>query len=531
MLVVDKAAFPREKCCGDGLTALALRQLEALGLDPSAVASWTIVDRVVLHSPSGRRVPLQLPAPPASGTYGVVARRRDLDHALVERARAEGVVVREQTPVTGASQDGDGVTLDLGGAEPAVVRAGHVVGADGVWSPLRRLAGLETPGYRGDWHAFRQYFRRVGPDAASQLHVLFEADLLPGYAWSFPLGDGRANVGFGVLRGSGLAVGDMGARWRELLDQPRLRELLGPRAEPEAPHRAWPIPARLGAVPLHHGRILFVGDAAAVTDPLTGEGIGQALLSGVLAGRAIHATPTGAGAEAAARYEAALRAELGAEHRLSLLLGRILARPRATRGALRLAGLNDWTGRNFARWMFEDYPRALLVTPRRWRRGRVPPRARLPAGPRARLGLTRHRRRAAGSRQPGRRSSACWLTLATSTPSAVWTVPVHRPRAAPVETGQSSLRSHRSTRAGRWNHTAWSRLTEWRSSTPAWPACGSRTARVGPWSVAQARAWRWRSGSSGRSPRARNHMRRAYAAGPGPRPSGGTSRQSKAGPS
>ena len=46
-----------------------------------------------------------------------------------------------------------------------------------------------------------------------------------------------------------------------------------------------------------------------------------------------------------------------------------MARPRATRGALRLAGLNDWTGRNFARWMFEDYPRALLVTPRRWRRG------------------------------------------------------------------------------------------------------------------------------------------------------------------
>lgn len=374
VLVVDKAAFPRDKCCGDGLTALALRQLEALGLHPSTVASWTVVDRVVLHSPSGRRVPLRLPAPPASGTYAVVARRRDLDHALLERTRAEGIEVRERTPVTGVAQDGTAVTLTLGGDAPTVVRATHVVGADGVWSPLRRLAGVSAPGYRGDWHAFRQYFRHVGPDAAERLHVLFEADLLPGYAWSFPLGDGRANVGFGVLRGSGLAVGDMGGRWRDLLDRPRLRELLGPRAEPEAPHRAWPIPARLGAVPLHHGRILFVGDAAAVTDPLTGEGIGQALLSGVLAARAIQAAPAGGGAvgdatSAAARYEATLRAELAAEHRLSLLLGRILARPRATRGALRLAGLNDWTGRNFARWMFEDYPRALLVTPRRWRRG------------------------------------------------------------------------------------------------------------------------------------------------------------------
>ena len=293
VLVVDKATFPREKCCGDGLTALALRHLEALGLQPAAVASWTAVDRVVLHSPSGRRVPLSLPAPPESGSYAVVARRRDLDSALVERARAEGAEVREHTPLAGVDQDGGGVTLTLGGEAPAAVRAGHVVGADGVWSSLRRLAGLTSPGYRGDWHAFRQYFRRVGPAAAEELHVLFEEDLLPGYAWSFPVGDGRANVGFGVLRGSGVAVGDMGARWRDLLDRPRLRALLGPEAEPEAPHRAWPIPARLGAVPLHHGRLLFAGDAAAVTDPLTGEGIGQALLSGVLAARAILATPDG----------------------------------------------------------------------------------------------------------------------------------------------------------------------------------------------------------------------------------------------
>src|SRR3954465_4135439 len=74
VVVVDKAAFPRDKCCGDGLTALALRQLGGLGLRPGAVASWTVVDRVVLHSPSGRTVPLALPDPLRTGTYAAVAR-------------------------------------------------------------------------------------------------------------------------------------------------------------------------------------------------------------------------------------------------------------------------------------------------------------------------------------------------------------------------------------------------------------------------------------------------------------------------
>ena len=70
-----------------------------------------------------------------------------------------------------------------------------------MWSPLRKHLGVATPGYLGEWHAFRQYFTGVGPRAARDLFVWFEPDLLPGYAWSFPLPDGRANVGFGIQRG------------------------------------------------------------------------------------------------------------------------------------------------------------------------------------------------------------------------------------------------------------------------------------------------------------------------------------------
>ncbi len=157
-----------------------------------------------------------------------------------------------------------------------------------MWSPVRKFLGLSVDGYRGEWHAFRQYYENVSPRAASELIVWFEKDLLPGYAWSFPLEGNRANIGFGIQRGSKhYRVGDMKTLWPDLLDRPHIREALGPDARPEGPHKAWPIPARVGRVPLTGPRTMFVGDAAAVTDPMTGEGIGQAILTGRLAAEAL----------------------------------------------------------------------------------------------------------------------------------------------------------------------------------------------------------------------------------------------------
>ncbi|MEZ5177822.1 MAG: hypothetical protein R2746_05920 [Acidimicrobiales bacterium] len=73
----------------------------------------------------------------------------------------------------------------------------------------------------------------------------------------------------------------MKALWPELLARPHIAAVLGPDAEPEGRHQAWPIPARVDEIPLTAGRVLWVGDAAAATDPMTGEGIGQALATGV----------------------------------------------------------------------------------------------------------------------------------------------------------------------------------------------------------------------------------------------------------
>ena len=360
--VVDRASFPRDKTCGDGLTAGALRLLETLGVAVPGLATTQPVDTVVLVGPDGSEVTLPLPT---DGHHAVVTTRADLDAALVGHARAAGVEIVEGSPVEAVSVAADGVDVAYGSA---VTRARFLVAADGHYSTVRRLVAPDDRADLGSWHAFRQYFRGVHDP---RLWVLFEPDLLPGYAWVFPLPDGRANVGFGVLRDAGTSGKALAATWRDLLDRPSLRAALGPDAEPEDRHRAWPIPATFDARRLSAGPVLFVGDAAGVVDPMTGEGIAQALETGILAGRSV--VSGGPAAAVAARYRGDVVRDLGRDLRFAGVLQRVLRSPARTKAALALIGLSPWTRRNFARWMFEDYPRALLLTPDRWRAGAFTP--------------------------------------------------------------------------------------------------------------------------------------------------------------
>ncbi|WP_421120469.1 NAD(P)/FAD-dependent oxidoreductase [Aquihabitans daechungensis] len=362
VVLLDKAAFPRDKICGDGITTGALRILQELGVQPGAVASWTEVSDIHVVSPSKHRA--TFPLPRGRGQFAAVMRRTDLDDAIVDQAREAGATVLEGVEVTGATDGADEVVLEL--ADGSTVTAAHVIAADGMWSPMRKFLGTAVPGYLGEWHAFRQYFRNTGPQARD-LWVWFEPDLLPGYAWSFPLPDGGANVGFGIQRGAKIATKEMKALWPELLARPHIAEVLGPDAVAEDRHQAWPIPARTGDLALSAGRVLWVGDAAAVTDPMTGEGIGQALLTGQLAA---HAILDGVGDPAAVRaaYERGVATHLLPDHKMSLLLIRALKHRKGARAAIRVADATPWTRRNFARWLFEDEPRAIAVTPGRWHR-------------------------------------------------------------------------------------------------------------------------------------------------------------------
>lgn len=357
--VVDRARFPRDKTCGDGLTTRALHLLEHLGVTLDTIGSARPVHETVIVGPDGRRVHLPHPTP---GLHAAVVPRRDLDARLVEVARAAGAAVHEGWELTDLAL---GTTAAVAtAADGSTLRARWVIGADGHWSRVRAAIGFAPAPRDAEWSAFRQY---VGGADVSALWVLFERDLLPGYAWIFPLPDGRANLGFGMLRSDSVKGKDLARAWRGLLDRPAVREVLGPDARLEGPARAWPIPVHYSPDRLAGRGALLVGDAASVDDPMTGEGIAQSIETGILAAESIVGGGTRDAIER--RYRVRVERALGRDLRFAARLGRILRSERGARWSIAAAGLTPWTRRNFARWMWEDYPRAAILTPDRWHRG------------------------------------------------------------------------------------------------------------------------------------------------------------------
>lgn len=363
--LVDKATFPRDKCCGDGLTTAALRRLEHLGLDAERVASWEPVGDVVVVGSDGRHV--ELPLPDDGTLFAASATRADLDAALLDVAASSGAAVFEGVPVTDVTaRAGGAVQVDL--ADGTALTGAYLIAADGAWSPVRKSVGAGTDGYLGDWQAGRMYYSGAGP-AAKKLWVWFEEDMVPGYAWSFPLAGGMVNVGYGVLRDSaGKLGGELKGQRVDFLERPHIAEVLGPDAQPASAWKAWPIPARIGESSLDAlgGRVLFAGDAARACDPMTGEGIAQALETGELAARAVAAAGPDDPAAASRRYTRQIRWGMSVDDKLARALSKVLARPSGSGRALAIADTSGWCRRNFARWMFEDYPRAVVATPHRW---------------------------------------------------------------------------------------------------------------------------------------------------------------------
>lgn len=308
VLVLDRAAFPRDKVCGDGIAPEALDVLAGLGIDPAPLtAGYAAVPRLRLTSPGGASVerPMRRPA--------AVVPRAVFDGRLLTAALASGAELRRHT-VRRLTVRADGVDVD------GVLTAGVVVGADGAESVVRRSLGIAPNGPTRTALAIRGY--APVPDGCAGVQVIRTTEQRwPAYAWSFPLGDGRANVGYGELVSGGTTRAG-------LLDG-LARLLPGVAAEELKAHR---LPLSTGRPRLPDGRVLLAGDAASLINPLTGEGIFYAVLSGALAGAAAVRGP-GAGAA----YRRALRARLGGHLRSSTAAATLSRWPRLMDAAFRAA--------------------------------------------------------------------------------------------------------------------------------------------------------------------------------------------------
>jgi geranylgeranyl reductase family protein len=326
--LADKAAFPRDKACGDLVGPRGVQVLADLGLDVPDAGQGSDLLAV---GPSGRRARLPAFTGRTYPGHGIIVPRLALDHALREAAVQAGAVpVRARVSAVEAGADGkvEAVISSTGQRLAGEV----IIAADGALSPVARLAGMLDPQTALWGFAIRAYLPAEVP---LPLLVLLDASpwhIYPGYGWLFPGADGQANVGIGV--GLGADRGQAPLRG----DLARLVALLGrygdlsPDARPGPVMGGWLRMGGTGAPPAA-GNVLLAGDAAGLINPLQGEGIGPAMVSGRLAAEAILADP----ARAAPVYAQAIQAAFGQYMTGAAALQRtLLHRPRTTSAVTRL---------------------------------------------------------------------------------------------------------------------------------------------------------------------------------------------------
>jgi geranylgeranyl reductase family protein len=265
VLLLDRARFPRDKPCGGGLTG---RALAALPVDPRPVVEHE-VDALELGLRYRKRFVRRSAEP-----LVLMTQRRRLDAFLVEQAVAAGADFRDGVTPGSVTAAPDGVEVGLGGER---VRASFLVCADGANGTTTRLAGLAPAVERGV--AYEGNVPYGAADAARyEGRAVVELGVVPGgYAWVFPKGD-HVNVGVGAWLGEGPRLRDhlRGLLRAHDLPEHALRDVRG--------HR---LPMRRGPNEVARGRVLVVGDAAGLVDPLSGDGMYEAFVSAREAAAAI----------------------------------------------------------------------------------------------------------------------------------------------------------------------------------------------------------------------------------------------------
>jgi geranylgeranyl reductase family protein len=350
--LVEKKVFPREKTCGDGLTPRSVCQIADMGIE-GALSGAHRYDGLRAHA-FGKVLDLPWPEHPTFPSYGYVITRHDLDAIVNERAAKAGATVwqgteavepilEERSARAGSPPSGvPGSSAALPSCVGAVlkekatgrtrsVRARYVVVADGANSRFGRALGTSRDRNQPMGMALRGYYASPRHDETfieSHLDIRDgEGDVVPGYGWIFPLGDGRVNVGVGLL--------STDRRWKgvntsTLMDHfvayaPKEWELSA--ATSLGPPTGGKLPMGLAVGPRIGATTLVVGDAAGTINPFNGEGIAYGYETGRLAAASLGEALLGGGVAALERYEQRLEEAYGLYYRVARAFIRVISRP------------------------------------------------------------------------------------------------------------------------------------------------------------------------------------------------------------
>lgn len=347
VVLVERKGFPREKTCGDGLTPRSVRQLEDMGLGHELTTGHRY-NGLRSHA-FGRTLELAWPEVAGLPRHGFVITRKDLDGLVAGNAAKAGATLWQHTEAVEPVMDGDrlvGARTEARGDDgySGVITARYVVVADGAHSRFGRSLGNQRNRRLPQGMALRGYWaspRHDEPWIDSWLDIRDGAGRsMPGYGWVFPLGDGRVNVGVGLLTTSDTWKG---ANTTQLLEAFTrfVPESWGIRPETSlGPATGGRLPMGLSVGPRSGPSHLVVGDASGTINPFNGEGIAYGYETGRIAAEVLNEALSGGGPGALALYEQRLEERYGTYYRVARGFVRAISRPEVMR-ACTYAGMHS----------------------------------------------------------------------------------------------------------------------------------------------------------------------------------------------
>jgi len=334
-VLIDKAVFPRDKICGDAISGNSVYELERLGLHfPSEFSNFEDkipTSGIKFIAPSGKSLYLKMKKVRDGFTHaGYVSSRICYDYFLFEQA-AKSSLIRILQGVTIQHVKSTVDYVELTSKDSAyVIKTQLVVGADGAHSILAKLTGgeLDKKHYSG---GLRQYWENVtGFDEGNPIELHFYKNTLPGYFWIFPMSNNKANVGIGIKSD---VISKKRINIKEIMDAliknhpsvaPRFKN-----AKPLEEPKGFGLPLGSKRISISGNRFILLGDAASLIDPFTGEGIGNAMVSGRIAAEHIEKClhENNFGYVFNKQYDNAVYKKLGGELQTSYRLQKMLNKP------------------------------------------------------------------------------------------------------------------------------------------------------------------------------------------------------------